>query len=248
MGFNINIDMSGSNPFAAHPDQQSRMQIKQQINITLKDAVFGCDIELDIPSYINCKDCNGIGGNKNTCHKCAGAGQNVTFLGAMQFPALCVTCNGKGYVLTSACHSCNQQGFKKKSKHLKLKIPAGIQNHSAMHIAPADDERSDIFVIVNIMKHDKISRNGATLFSTEFISCFDAMVGGIKKVDTIDGNVDLTIPPGTQHGQQLVIENHGGILSNGRANHVVNVHIEIPTNLTPAQIKKISEIKEKIKN
>jgi molecular chaperone DnaJ len=243
MGFNINIDMSGGNPFGGRGGQHGKMQVRQQVNISLRDAVFGCDVGINVPSYPNCKDCNGVGGVKATCHKCAGVGQTVTFLGTMQFPALCVTCNGKGYVLTSTCQSCNQEGFKKKTKHLKLKIPAGIQHQSTLHVGADADDRCDVFIIINVAKHPKISRNGATLFSTEMISCLDAMIGGIKKVETIDGVCDLEIPAGTQHGQQLVIPDHGGILTNGRANHVVSVHIDIPKNLTPEQIKKVQELK-----
>lgn len=244
MGFNINIDMGGGFPGPFNRSGAGRMQIKQQANISLHDAVFGCEINISVPSYFNCKDCNGIGGTKATCHACAGVGQTVRFLGTMQVPSLCVTCNGKGYVLTTTCHGCNQEGVKKRTRTLKLKVPAGIQHQTPMHLGSDPDERSDVFIIINVAKHPRINRNGATLFSTEVISCLDAMVGGKKAVETIDGVHELTIPPGTQHGQQLVIEGHGGVLSNGRASHVVNVHIEVPTNLTPEQIKKLKEVKE----
>lgn len=240
MGININFDFNPRN----RGDQ--RFKIKQQINISLHDAVFGCEVKLDVPSYINCKDCSGIGGTKAQCHKCKGAGQTITYLGPMQYPATCVTCNGKGYVLTTTCATCNQEGYKRKSKHLKLKVPPGIQNNTALHIGADPDERNDIFIIVGVAPHPKIQRNGATLFSTERISCLDAMVGGKRVVETIDGNAELIIPPGTQHGQHLVIEGHGGILTNGRANHIVNVHLEVPTNLTAEQSKKIKDIRDKL--
>jgi len=245
MGFNINIDFGG-NPFARKNSGPQRMQIKHQIVISLHDAVFGCEKELDVLSYVNCKDCNGDGGTKTKCNKCNGVGQTVTFLGTMQYPATCVTCNGKGHILTTTCATCNQEGYKKKSKHLKLKIPAGIQNNSVLQVTPESDERSDIYIVVAIMPHPKINRNGATLFSTELFSCLDAMVGGKKMIETIDGNVELSIPAGTQHGQQLVIEGHGGILTNGRANHIVNVHLEVPKNLSQEHIKKIKDIRDKL--
>lgn len=243
MGFNINVDFGGRNQ---RPNKNTRFQVKQQANISLRDAVFGCDVELDTTAFVNCKDCNGDGGTKAQCHKCNGAGQTVTFLGTVQYPATCVTCNGSGHVLTTTCPACNQEGYKKKPKHLKIKIPAGIQHGVALHVNPEPDERSDIFIVVNVMPHPRIQRNGATLFSTEVVSCLDAMIGGKKTVETIDGNIELVIPAGTQHGQHLVIEGHGGILTNGRANHIVNVHLEVPKNLTPEQIKKIKDIRDKL--
>lgn len=234
MGFGFNNQNTKSNKF----------QVQHQINISLYQAVFGCNVELDLPSYINCKDCAGVGGTKKTCHACNGAGHTLTFLGALQYPSKCVTCSGKGHILTTACKSCNQEGFKKKTRHINLKIPAGIQSNVAMHISSEPDDRSDVYIIVNVAKHPTISRNGATLFSTEKVSCFDAMIGGKIKVETIDGSVNLNIPVGTQHGDQLIIEGHGGVLTNGRANHIVQIQIEIPKNLTDEQIKKIQEVKE----
>lgn len=244
MGFNINIDFGGMNP--RNQRGQQRFQVKQQINITLKDAVFGCEVEIDAPSYINCKDCNGDGGTKKECHKCKGAGHTVQFVGPSQYHVTCVTCNGTGHVLTTTCHACNQEGFKKQTRHLKFKVPAGIAHGAALRMPVEPNERSDIFVVVGVVPHSKIQRNGATLFSTERISVLDALVGGKKVVETIDGNVELSIPAGTQHGQQLVIEGKGGILTNGRANHIVNVFLEVPTNLTPEQTKKIKDIRDKL--
>lgn len=245
MGFNVNFDFNGSTNRQQSGDQ--RFQMRQQVNISLKDAVFGCEVELDVPSYINCKDCSGIGGVKAKCHKCNGAGQTVTFLGTMQYPATCVTCNGRGHVLTSTCASCNQEGYKRKMKHVKVRIPASVQHNSALRIAPDADDRCDIFIVVGVMPHPRIGRNGATLFSTEAISCLDAIVGGKKIIETIDGECELIIPPGTQQGKQLVVEGRGGILTTGRANHVVNIHLEVPTNLTPDQVKKIKDIRDKTK-
>lgn len=239
MGFNINIDFGQRTR-----NEAEKFQFKQQVNIQLRDAVFGCEIELDVPSYLNCKDCAGVGGNKAKCHKCDGAGHTITYLGPKQYPATCVTCNGKGHVLTTTCSTCNQEGYKRSTRHVKLKIPAGIQNGSALRLTEPDD-RSETIIIVGVVPHPKINRNGATLFSTERVSCLDALVGGKKTVETIDGMAELIIPAGTQHGQHLVVEGQGGILTTGRANHVVSVYIDVPTDLSPEQIKKIKSIRDK---
>ena len=243
MGFNINIDF-GTGTATHVRNSANKIQIRHQVNISLHDAVFGCDIDTDIPFYIACGECNGTGGTRAQCHKCKGAGHTVTFLGAMQFPALCVTCNGKGYVLTTTCNGCNQEGVKKQVRRVKVKFSPGTQHQSAIHISPESGDKCDVFVVANVMRHPTISRNGATLFSTEPISCLDAMAGGVKKVEVIDGMCDLVIPPGTQQGQQLTIEGRGGILTNGRANHIVSVSIYVPKDLTPEQVEKIRAIRD----
>jgi molecular chaperone DnaJ len=235
----ININFGGR----ANKQGQQRFQVHHQVSISLYEAVFGCEKNIKVPSYINCQGCNGAGGKREKCHKCNGAGYTEMFLGAAKIPSSCVTCNGSGSIITATCSSCNQEGYKKSTKQVKVKIPAGIQQQTAMHVPPDINDKCEIYIIINVEKHSKINRNGATLFSTEIISCLDALVGGKKKIETIDGHYDLIIPPGTQQGAQLTIEGCGGILSSGRAHHIVNIHIDIPTNLSAEQIKQIEEIR-----
>lgn len=247
MGFNINIDF-GNSSVNNHNRGNGKITTKQTLNISLYDAVFGCEIDINVPSYINCKDCSGFGGDKENCKACSGSGITTTHLGTMKIPSSCITCNGGGYTLTSTCHTCNREGFKKGSRKLRLKVPAGVKHQSALHINSDENDKSDVYVIINVMRHNKIAREGAILYSIENVSCLDAIVGGTKKVEVIDGYCDLVIPPGTQNGQQLIIEGRGGVLTNGRANHIVNVNIEVPTNLNDEQMNKIREITGTIKN
>ncbi len=246
MGFNIHMDFN--NIHSQPGSVKQKMQITQQLNITLQEAVFGCEKEITVPAYMSCVECNGIGGDKVVCQKCSGAGHTTRFLGAMQYRSTCITCNGKGHTLSTACRACNQEGIKKQMRSVKMKIPGGVQSQVALHIASEPEDKCEVFVVINVIKHPTINRNGATLFSTEKISCIDAMFGGQIKISTIDGEAALIIPPGTQQGQQLVIEGRGGILTSGRANHIVNVHIDIPTDLTPAQFAKLLEVKNTVIN
>src|SRR5277367_2822991 len=47
MGFNMNIDFGSRNT-------GQRMNVRQQVHVSLRDAVFGCEVELDVPSYVTC--------------------------------------------------------------------------------------------------------------------------------------------------------------------------------------------------
>jgi molecular chaperone DnaJ len=241
MGFNINIDFSQSNPFA----QSNKIQFKHQINITLHDAIFGCNVDVNVPSYINCKSCNGVGGKKEACKPCKGAGKTLTFLGTMQYPATCVSCGGRGYVLTSTCANCNQEGYKRGNKKIKLKVPAGVKHQAMLRINSDPEDRCDVIIIVNVMQHSKIKRNGNVLYSNEAISCIDAMLGCVKNIETIDGRCDLHISPGIQNGQQITMPNHGIINADGsRGEYIVGINISTPTDLDADVVNKLNEVKE----
>src|SRR6185295_19567116 len=66
----INIDFNHVDP---RGNRNSRFQLRHQVQVSLRDAIFGCEVELDVVSYINCKDCKGDGGTRTQCHKCNGS-------------------------------------------------------------------------------------------------------------------------------------------------------------------------------
>lgn len=237
----MNMGFGQHNPYSQQ--HQGKIQFRHPVSVSFNDAVFGCEINIDVPSYINCDGCNGKGGDTIVCKACNGAGKNSTFIGASRFESTCITCNASGHTLSSTCQKCNRNGYTKKMRHLKLKIPQGIQNQSILHIGSDINDRADVFIVVNVQKHPKIERNGNTLYSTEVISCIDALIGVKKIVEIIDGKEEIEIPAGTQYGAQIIIEKKGIPTQNGRNNHIVNIQIDIPK-LTQQQIEKVKQIME----
>lgn len=242
MGFNINIDFTQSNPL-----RQQKMQFKHQISINLHDAIFGCEVDVDIPSYMNCDACGGNGGQKITCKSCSGAGQTFTFLGTLQYPVSCVACGAKGFTLASTCQKCNQEGYKRGTKHVKIKVPAGVKNHSIMRLKSDPNDRCEVLIVVNVLRHDTITRqNNDVLSSIEKISCFDAILGCVKTIELIDGKYELTIPQGVQYGQQISIQDRGALLNNKRVEHVVVIEISTPRELDNKDMEKIKHMRDKL--
>ena len=99
---------------------------------------------------------------------------------------------------------------------LEIKIPAGISDGTTLRLAGMGDDsvpgapRGDIHLTVNVNPHDKFARQGDDLLCKVDITCIDAMLGKTINVTTIDGRtLEVTVNPGTQHGQILAAAGYG---------------------------------------
>jgi molecular chaperone DnaJ len=92
-------------------------------------------------------------------------------------------------------------------------------------------------------------RDGINILSEIEVSYLQAILGCRLSVTTVDGPIELTIPPGTQPNTVLTLENHGvPRLGNpvSRGDHLVTVAIEIPTRITPEErelLEKLAKIR-----
>lgn len=247
--FGIDLNTGGFGGFGrnqAGPGKQYKYNIP--LNVSFKDAVFGTEQEVIIPSHKKCDDCTGQGGTTAKCGTCNGTGQTMRMLGTMQIVSTCHKCSGKGIVLTTTCGKCKGIGSIKENKKITVKIPAGIQNGSMMHFGSDPNELADIYLSISAAAHPRITRSGVILQSTEKISCLDAVVGGTIKIELIDGEIDLHIPAGVQHGQQLRVKGHGGKLPDGtRADHMVTLNLVVPKTLRADHKEAINKILQEMK-
>ena len=95
----------------------------------------------------------------------------------------------------------------------------------------------NLFVQFQVLPHKEFKREQENILSKVDISLIDAIEGCTKRVETIEGPIDLQIPKGTQPGQKLRLR-YKGLRSSktGRCgDQIVTVNVNIP-NLEPAQI------------
>ena len=99
--------------------------------------------------------------------------------------------------------------------------------------------RGDIHLTVSVSQHHKFQRQGDDLITTVDVSCIDAMIGKKILVETIDNKtLELTINPGTQHGQLMSAAGYGMPKMNDnrfKGRMLVAINIIIPKDLTDAQ-------------
>lgn len=135
-------------------------------------------------------------------------------------------------------------------KDLKVKIPAGIDDGMSIRLtgkggpAPKGGERGDLYVTVRVKPHKHLTREDTIILSEKTISMVEAALGTEVDVETVDGNVRMKIPAGTQSGTPFKLSGHGVPLMRSddrRGPHIVTIIVETPKNLTKRQKELLEE-------
>ena len=231
---------------------QRGRDLKYAVDLTFEQACFGCEIELNINRTERCDSCGGSGAEKgtsaSTCSVCHGTGQVTsvqrTAFGNFQSTRPCSSCGGTGKVITNPCKSCRGEGTVRKSRKVKVKIPAGIDNDQIISVSGQADAgknggpSGDLLVVTRVKKHKIFTRQGYDIMCDFPITFVEATLGAEIKVPTIDGEVSYSIPEGTQTGTVFRLKGKGvpKLHGNGtRGDQYVKIKVEIPKNLSEKQ-------------
>ena len=197
--------------------------VRTSARISFKEAVFGCEKELDLNLKETCKTCNGSGARPGTapetCTKCGGKGQVVmtqqSLFGMIQNVQPCPDCHGTGKVVKDKCPDCHGNGYITERKKIQVSIPAGIDNGQSVRIREKGEPgvnggpRGDLLVEVVVQRHEIFQRQDMNIFSTAPISYAQAALGGEVLIDTIDGKVAYEVKPGTQTDTRVRLKGKG---------------------------------------
>lgn len=226
--------------------------LRLDLKLDFREAVFGGEKEIRISHLETCTTCSGTGAKPGTrprtCSTCSGAGQvrraTRTPFGSFTQVSVCPTCAGSGQVIEDKCEVCGGNGQKQETKKLKITIPAGVDNGTRLRISGEGDagQRSgpagDLYVYLFVNEDPEFKRDGINILSEVKVSYLQAVLGYRWEVNTVDGPVELVIPPGTQPNTVLTLEGRGvPRLGNpvSRGDHLITVLIEIPTRITPEE-------------
>ena len=231
---------------------QRGRDLKYAVDLTFEQACFGCEIELNVNRTERCASCGGSGAESGTapatCNVCHGTGQVTTVqrtaFGNFQSTRPCSTCSGTGKIITNPCKACRGDGSVRKSRKVKVKIPAGIDNEQIISVSGQGDAgknggpAGDLLVVTRVKKHKLFTRQGYDIMCDFPITFVEAALGAEVQVPTIDGNVKYNIPEGTQTGTVFRLKDKGvpKLHGNGaRGNQYVKINVEIPKNLSEKQ-------------
>lgn len=219
------------------------------IDLSLEEVATGIEREIEFTRLDLCDTCDGSGAKPGsepiTCVTCAGQGQmqQSGFGGMFRMVTTCQACGGTGKVVADKCADCKGSGRQPKKRVLNVKIPAGIHDGQAVRIGgegePGDrgGGRGDLHVVVRIKEHKLFNRSEDDLVLKMPVSFAQAALGATVHVPTLNGQEELTIKPGTQHGEQFRIRNAG--LPNLRTTRpgdlIVLMMIEVPAKLSKKQ-------------
>lgn len=238
--------------------------LRLDITLDFEEAVFGLTKEIKIDHLEICPTCKGSGAKDGakpeTCKTCGGQGKiqqtTRTVLGHFTQIVTCPHCHGKGSVLTDPCPDCRGEGRINKEKKVELKIPAGVDNGSKMRLSHEGDAginggvAGDLYIVIHVNPSKYYQRDGINVYTKLEISPAQAVLGDTVKIKTLDGERNVTIPAGIQHGEVVNIKGAGVpslSKSDFRGDHVVVVSVKTPTHISNEEkllYQKIFEIQK----
>ncbi len=234
--------------------------IHLELNITLGDSLTGVAREFSFQRLMTCEACSGSGAKPGTrpqaCSLCQGTGQTrtqrQTVFGTTVVSSTCPSCRGEGTVIADACATCSGAGCVSKTVKQKVDIPAGVEDGATMQVPSGghDGERGgppgDLYISIDIDPHKSFSRRGTVLATELKLSFVQLSLGDTVKIETLDGTAELDIPPGTQHGAELIIRGKGmpSLGRKDRGDLQVFVKLTVPKKLTERQKEILAEFEE----
>ncbi|KIX84629.1 DnaJ C-terminal domain-containing protein [Thermus filiformis] len=126
-------------------------------------------------------------------------------------------------------------------------IPPGVEDGAVLRLpglgAPGNPP-GDLLLVVRHLPHPVFRLEGKDVYATLDVPAPIAVVGGRVRAPTLDGPVEVTIPPRTQTGRKLRLRGKGWPGRGGRGDMYLEVRVTIPEHLTPeeeALWKKLAE-------
>jgi molecular chaperone DnaJ len=233
-----------------------RGDLRKRVRLTFEESVLGCEKEITYERIDACGRCEGSGAEPGSrvdrCGACNGRGR-VRFQQAMLPIAVerpCATCRGTGRLPRVRCTQCDGRGVRKRTKTLSVTLPPGIE-HGATKIVPGAGNRArsdrpagDLELVVEVAEHPFFHRSGDDIVCSVPISFAQAALGGDVEVPSLTGRLKVRVPPATQTGSTLRVRGKGvpHRTRSGAGDQLVEVHLEVPTDLTPRARDLIEEL------
>ena len=232
--------------------------LQGHLTLSFEEAVFGCNKEVEIQRIEFCPSCHGIGSergtNPETCPDCRGTGQvrrvQQSIFGRFTHITTCSRCGGSGAVINNPCSQCQGRGRIKVKRKIRVNIPAGVDEGYRLRL---DGEGSaglyggppgDLYVTLSVKPHNLFHRDGSDILYELSINFAQAALGDEVRVPSLDGKVDLKIPPGTQNGKTFRCKGKGipYIDGKGRGDLLIKISVITPQHLDKNQRRLFEEL------
>ena len=231
--------------------------VQTDIEITFEEMVRGVKKEMNLRKRSVCSDCMGTGGKKGTkevvCPDCHGAGRISkpvrTIFGTINQAVVCDRCRGMGKYYAESCTHCHGEGRVMMTEVVSLAIPAGIENGQTLSIeghGEAGEKGSragDLYVNIHVLPHKEFRRSGRNILSKKAIAYSVAVLGGKIPVMTIDGDVVIRVPAGTQPSEVFRIRGKGIRIGHfDEGDHLVELTIDVPKKVSSEERKILEQL------
>ncbi len=218
-----------------------------ELKLDLEKAVAGDNVKIDVPTQVSCDTCKGSGAKKGSepvkCSTCGGVGQVRMQQGFFSIQQTCPACKGAGTTIADPCADCHGRGRVRKTRTLAVKVPAGVDDGDRIRLSGEGEAgrnggpAGDLYVEIRVNPHKIFERDGSNLSCEVPVSIATATLGGDVELPTLDGNVALKVPAGTQSGKVFRLRGKGvrTVRDTRQGDLFAQVAVETPVNLTAEQ-------------
>jgi len=228
-------------PRADRARAEAGADLHASLNLSFEEALVGVERQVVVTRQVPCAVCEGAGevtAAGGNCAKCRGTGQVRWARGHMTFTGGCADCGGTGRERLRRCTACAGLGRAVRSEGIGIRIPAGVRDgtrlriHDRGHSGRLGGRSGDLYVDVQVRPHPLLRREGDNLHMAVPVAINEAALGARIEVPSIDGAVQLKIPPGTQAGRRFRVAGRGASsVSGGRGDLYVEVRLVLPDEL-----------------
>ena len=195
----------------------------QRMHISFEESVFGTKKTIKLRKDVECDHCHGTGAKDSssvtTCQRCHGTGQEAviqdTPFGRMQSQRTCSECQGRGKIIKDKCAHCFGKGYNNREVEYEVEIPAGISSGQRVRLqgkggaGENGGPAGDLFIEVSVPEDSYFHREDDDIYTKLTLSPAQAALGTKIDVRTLTGEIELTVPAGTQHGRKFRLAGKG---------------------------------------
>ncbi len=237
---------------------QQGASLRFEITITLEETALGTEKEINISRIENCSLCQGVGckpgSQPSRCPNCNGTGQvrrtQQSIFGRFTNITTCPQCHGEGRIITELCPQCRGTGKEKRRHSILVKIPAGVDDGSQIRIRGEGNAgirsgpSGNLYITVSVEQHELFTRDGDDILYKLPINFTQAALGTEVEVPTLDGEVKLKVPAGSQTGKVFQLKNKGipHLHRNGCGDQLITLLLVTPESLTEKQRQLFQEL------
>lgn len=249
------------NSFSGAGGSRSRQlqgdDIQASVTTSFLEACKGTTKKVTITPIDDCSTCSATGLKsglqRSTCSSCKGTGSRTFVLdNGFQMASTCKQCGGEGTTIPKGgeCTACGGAGKIRAKRTVNVTIPVGAEDGMSLVVPGAGDspligkgQKGNLFVRINVQPSTVFTRQGGNLYFQARIPFHRALLGGVIRVPTLDGEVDVRIPGGTQQGEEMVLKGRGVsyLHSSGTGDLFVRFSLQLPRTLTKRQRQLLEE-------